>query len=86
MCVAQPSGKFVHLFFKWMLGLFLIFCAQHSLLSQVVINEFMASNSLAFEDPDFEDTGDWVELFNASSGTVNLSGWHLTDNVSNPTK
>ena len=73
-------------FLGWPLVFLLIFFVQHSLLSQVVINEFMASNSLAFEDPDYEDTGDWVELFNASNGTVNLSGWNLTDNVSNPTK
>jgi hypothetical protein len=64
--------------------LFILSC--NPMVSQIVINEFMASNSLAFEDPDFEATGDWVELFNAADSAVNLSGWHLTDNFSNPTK
>ena len=52
--------------------LFILSC--NPMVSQIVINEFMASNSLAFEDPDFEATGDWVELFNAADSAVNLSG------------
>ncbi len=51
----------------------------------VIISEFMASNSstLADEDGDFED---WIELFNATTNTVNLNGWYLSDARSNPTK
>ncbi|MDA8606302.1 CotH kinase family protein [Flavobacteriales bacterium] len=70
----------------WLLGVVFLFWLQNTAVSQVVINEFMASNSLAFEDPDFQNTGDWVELFNAGSEDVDLSGWHLTDNWNDATK
>jgi hypothetical protein len=46
--------------------------------AQVIISEFMADNkkTLADEDNDFPD---WIELYNASTATVNLAGWALTD-------
>src|SRR5678815_5853517 len=54
-------------------------------LSDVRINEFMASNSsvLADEDGDFSD---WLELYNAGATTVDLDGAYLTDNANLPTK
>jgi hypothetical protein len=44
----------------------------------VTISEFMASNSrtLADEDGEFPD---WIEIFNDSNASVNLTGWSLTD-------
>ena len=39
-----------------------IYC--HTVYGQLYINEWMASNSSVISDPDFDDTGDWVELFN----------------------
>ncbi|MCK5076400.1 MAG: hypothetical protein KAR38_08490, partial [Calditrichia bacterium] len=42
------------------------------------INEFMASNDAASTDPDFNDYGDWIEIYNASTIEVNLSGYYLT--------
>jgi hypothetical protein len=51
----------------------------------VVINEFMASNSSTIAD----ETGafpDWVELWNAGDTTVDLGGHYLTDDLSAPTK
>ncbi len=53
---------------------------------QVTLNEFVASNSLGIEDADFTDNSDWIELHNAGTGAVDLSGWHLTDNLSDTTK
>jgi hypothetical protein len=52
-------------------------------LSQVRINEFMASNGsiIADEDGDFED---WIELYNESAEGVDLGGWGLSDNGSDP--
>ena len=44
----------------------------------VVINEFMASNSLSLQDED-GSYSDWIELYNYSSEPVNLQGWYLTD-------
>ncbi len=49
------------------------------LFSQSVrINEFMASNKQIISDED-GDFSDWIEIYNPSSTTVNLSDWSLTD-------
>jgi spore coat protein CotH len=54
---------------------------------QLLINEFMADNKTAYEDPDesgaFED---WFEVYNPGSGAVDMSGMYITDNPDNPTK
>lgn len=49
------------------------------------LNEFMASNdaTLADEAGEFDD---WVELYNGSSESINLSGYFLTDNLARPDK
>ncbi|MGA1839686.1 MAG: carbohydrate-binding domain-containing protein [bacterium] len=50
------------------------------------INEFMAENTSAVENPD--QTGsfeDWIEIYNAGDLAVNMSGMYLTDDLSNPT-
>src|SRR5438046_4864024 len=62
-----------------------LFCWAISAQSQVVISEFMASNSktLADENGDFSD---WVELFNSGPAEVNLGGWFLTDSAAQLTK
>ena len=53
--------------------------------AQVVINEFSASNLSQFPD-DYGGFEDWIELYNTSADPVDLSGWHLSDNLSKPTK
>ncbi|TWT89792.1 CotH protein [Pseudobythopirellula maris] len=51
----------------------------------VVIGEFLASNDSGLED--FEgDNSDWVELHNNGAATVDLGGWHLSDDATEPTK
>lgn len=50
--------------------------------SNVVISEFMADNSSTLADEDGAYS-DWIELFNSSTGTVDLSGWYLTDATTN---
>ena len=49
------------------------------------INEFMASNvsTIADEDGDFED---WIELHNYGNEPVDLDGWFLSDDFSDPYK
>jgi hypothetical protein len=54
--------------------------------SQVVINEFMASNSSVITDPDNNNYSDWIELYNKGNSAVNLKGYFLTDNISRPDK
>ena len=58
---------------------------ENALAQTLVINEFMASNSstLADEDGDYED---WIELYNYGAAPVNLEGFGLTDDTTNPFK
>lgn len=51
----------------------------------LVINEVLADNESTQADPDgqFED---YVELYNNSNQTIDISGWFLTDNSSNLAK
>jgi len=53
----------------------------------LLINEIMADNDGAFQDPDepgaFED---WFEVYNPSDTAVDMSGMYITDNLNNPTK
>ncbi|OQA02179.1 MAG: CotH protein [Planctomycetes bacterium ADurb.Bin412] len=61
--------------------------AQFSIGPMVLINEFMAGNSSTIEDPDEpNEFPDWVELYNPSPFTVDLSGMYLTDNLADPAK
>lgn len=57
-------------------------------LLPVVINEWMADNvgPGGFADPADGLFQDWFELFNPNPASVNLGGFHLTDNLGNPTK
>ncbi|MFH0733221.1 MAG: lamin tail domain-containing protein [bacterium] len=53
---------------------------------KVFINEIMASNTSAIQDPDFSENVDYIELFNSTDALVDISGWYITDNLSNTTK
>lgn len=53
--------------------------------SQVVVNEFSASNLESFRDR-FGKTEDWIELYNTSDQAMDISGWHLSDKSSKPGK
>src|SRR5215475_2593348 len=57
---------------------FVFLLLLRSASGQVVISEFMADNknTLADEDGQYPD---WIELYNPSLSSVNLSGWALTD-------
>lgn len=49
----------------------------------VVINEFMSSNSYAIADED-GDYSDWLELYYVGKSPLNLQGYGLSDNASEP--
>jgi len=51
----------------------------------VVINELMAVNSFSAMDQN-NQFDDWVELYNNTSATVDLSGHYLTDSKNNLSK
>ena len=59
-----------------------------SALEPVVINEWMADNAApdGFPDPADGLYQDWFELFNPNTNAVNLGGFYLTDNLSQPRK
>ena len=50
----------------------------------LVINEWMASNQSALADPADGGFGDWIEIFNPTAQAVDLSGWFLSDDLSEP--
>jgi hypothetical protein len=51
----------------------------------VVINELMPVNNTTITD-EYGEYDDWIELFNLSSSTVDISGYFLTDNKKELTK
>jgi len=53
--------------------------------TELVVNEFMASNSTAVADQDGE-YDDWIELYNNSQEEIALEGLFLSDNPENITK
>ena len=53
--------------------------------TSVVINELMASNDNTIAD-NAGEYDDWIELYNTSSNTVDLSNWYITDKSDNLTK
>ena len=48
-----------------------------SFSQSVRINEVMSSNSLFIDDDG--DYNDWIELYNASSKTISLKSWYISD-------
>ena len=53
--------------------------------SQVYLSEVMASNDTVIAAAGSENK-DWVELYNAGTESVDLSGWGLSDNINWPRK
>ncbi len=53
--------------------------------AQLYINEFMASNDMAFPGPQ-GDHPDWIEIYNAGDEAVMLGGYYLSDDLTDPTK
>lgn len=53
-----------------------------AVVSDLVINELMASNVTAATDQDGE-YDDWVELYNGGTTAIDLTGYYLSDNENN---
>ena len=54
-------------------------------IEDLVINELMASNSSTIQD-ESGSYPDWVEIYNTTSSEISMSGYFLTDDLSNPDK
>ena len=48
----------------------------------LIISELMAANDGSLRDAD-GDASDWIEIYNAGTNTVNLTGWRLTADPAN---
>lgn len=55
---------------------------QSHLMTDVVINEFMASNDSTVTDTAGQ-YDDWIELYNNSTQSVDLTGYYLSDKLDN---
>ena len=64
---------------------YMFICASMNIQAQVQINEYSASNLNSFSDQ-FGRTEDWIELHNAGTEDVDISGWFISDKEANPTK
>lgn len=67
----------------WSVAFFLSICAINAPFSQaqVFINEVMADNKNTITDPDKGNNGDWIELYNTGSSSIDLSGFGLSDDT-----
>ena len=52
----------------------------------IVINEFVASNTHSNLTPDTKDFEDWIELYNHGDYPVHIGGLYLTDDIDTPFK
>jgi hypothetical protein len=52
----------------------------------IIINEVLSANANTNYDPDFKEFSDWIELYNDSNETIDISGYYLSDKEDNPTK
>ncbi|MEX0330586.1 MAG: lamin tail domain-containing protein [Puniceicoccaceae bacterium] len=62
----------------------LLLCST-SLLGNVIISEFDATNCGTASDEDGSER-DWIELRNTGGSSVNLAGWALSDDATDPGK
>lgn len=53
---------------------------------QLYINELMSNNVSAYMDPYTFFYSDWIEIYNADTIDIDIRGYFLTDNLTNPTK
>lgn len=73
------------LFIIYYFGFFSSSFAQDQ-LPKLFINEFMASNLNTILSPNFQEYADWLEIYNAEDTTVDISGFYLTDDLTEPQK
>jgi Lamin Tail Domain len=55
------------------------------MLPPLYINEFMASNATTIAD-EAAEYDDWVEIYNAGPDAIDMAGFHLSDDPSDPQK
>ena len=58
---------------------------QNDLAAGPYISEVVAANDNSLRD-NFDESSDWIEIFNPAENSINLQGWGLSDNPNNPQK
>lgn len=71
---------------KQLLVFFLLIVSFTQSFSQIKINEVQSSNTKTIKDPQFQEYGDWVELYNPGTSSINIGGYYLTDDKDEPRK
>ena len=56
------------------------------LQAQLLFSEVMAVNTSGAFNPVIEEPGDWIEIYNGTPYTVDLSDYYLSDDVDDPLK
>ncbi|MEA1876944.1 MAG: CotH kinase family protein [Bacteroidota bacterium] len=62
----------------------ILLCVAVQTKSQIMINEILADNLTVLADPDYQDFGDWIELYNEGTSSLDLSGYYLSDDMAEP--
>src|SRR6188768_5055 len=71
-------------YFPFLFLILIFICSSQIAKSDIVINEYSCGNLSQVMD-DYGDYGDWIELYNTGGNSVDISGYHLSDNPSDPT-
>lgn len=68
-------------------GIFILFLLSslQGAAQEIVINEFMSKNNTTIADED-GDYSDWIELYNTGETALDLTGWHLSDDLGETSK
>ena len=56
-----------------------------SVVGQVIINEYSASNLSGYLD-NYDKAEDWIELYNSGLTDIEIGGYYLSDDADNPMK
>ena len=56
-----------------------------SVVGQVIINEYSASNLSGYLDNN-DKAEDWIELYNSGLTDIEIGGYYLSDDADNPMK
>jgi gliding motility-associated-like protein len=70
---------------KHRFAIFLLLLLNINAFGQLVINEFSAANKSHFTD-NYGDTPDWIEIYNSSTTDIDLTGYFLSDKLTEPLK
>ena len=65
--------------------IFILALNQSVLANDPYISEIVAANDNSLRD-NFDESSDWIEIFNPAEKSLNLEGWGLSDNPDTPLK